>query len=330
MPQRPVFHPPSAEGFRIDDLLLPWGTTHAALRQALAARVDADAGPSGGDLLRCADACGFAAIALECGPGSERQPLRVLTWQLAPYDPKRPVADPRHWTDAIVAALGPPQDVQEADAEEREGAGEGTVLYYANWESGDWSVGLSVFGGQRPETHGVSAAYLYLSWNDTDSAARALLPQVQQRQQRVDAISGGGVEWIRQQLQYEINPICSAEDAASRLLERALSDGPHCDTPKAWAGRLGDKDVAFWRRSDGSAWGLCSRHDTLLFERGQTDVEVNWHNRLPNRFGGQMELDIGGLHLMDQHSSKALTALATEIGRSLGRRLECTESEDNG
>ncbi|HSW13592.1 MAG TPA: hypothetical protein VLI06_12180 [Solimonas sp.] len=331
MRPRPVFRPPSAEGFLIDGLLLPWGSTIADLREALAAR-DLLCEGHYGDVPcgRCQEACGFAAIAVGCEPADENRPVRVLTWQLAPYDPALAIADPQWWADAISAVLGAPLELQEADAEERADAGEGTVMYYARWEAGAFGIGLSVFGGQRAEATGVSAAYLYLSWLDTAAAARPYLAQLQQREQLLAVIAGESPEWKSYRLQQEQYAICAEEDAATRQLERALGSGKHCDTPAAWARRLDDRQVAFWRRRDGSAWGLSTRNDTVFHERGDSAVEVHWINRPPNRFGGQMELDVGALHLQDVHSSPALTEIAGSIGQCLGRRIECTVSEDSG
>ncbi len=328
---KPIFIRPSLDGFQIDEHLFAWGTTLAALDRQLSERGQRRDGEFT-DVPRglCGSAYGFPAISFEPAYGEAERPVRSVTYHLAPYDPRREIADHRWWADAIRAALGAPGEEYVADAEEREGAGEGTVFYHATWTLAGLELGLSTFGGQRPESTGIAAGYLYLSWTDDEAAAAPYVAAAQQQQALLDALATGRVDWHPQSLRREQYRAQSDEDDAARMLERALSTRPVYDTPAAWARRLDERQAALWVASEGRYWGLSTQADTVFFERGQKDVEVEWRNLLPNRFSGEMSLSVASLRLVDEHSSAALSAIAHGVGKCLGRKIDCEESEDNG
>lgn len=328
---KPVFIRPSLDGFQVDTQLFAWGTTMAALNHELSARGQRREGnyeeiPRG----LCGSAYGFPAISFEPAFGDIERPVRSVTYHLAPYDPKREIGDPRWWADAIRATLGPPTEEYSADDEEREGAGEGTVFYNATWSLDGLEVGLSTFGGQRPENTGTSAAYLYLSWTDEQAAAAPYIAAAQQQQMLLDALATARVEWHPQVLRPDQYRAQSDDDAETRLRARALSTRPVYDTPASWSRKLDDQQAALWIASEGRYWGLSTQYDTVFFERGQKDIEAQWHNVLPGRFGGYMELRVAGLCLLADHSSAALTELAKGVAQCLGQKLTCQESKDNG
>lgn len=329
--RKPTFVRPGPDGFRAGDRTFAWGTTLAALDRALRERGEREDGeieevPRG----RCSQAYGFPAISFEPSFGESERPVRTLTYHLSPYDPSVEIADHRWWAEAIVAQLGAPGDEQVADDEEREGADEGTVFYHATWALEELEVGLSVFGGQRPETTGIAAAYLYLTWTDDSAAAAPYLAAVRKQQTLLDGLAAARVEWQQKKLKHEQYAAQLGDEVGQRELERAMSTRPVYDTPPAWARKLDEQQVAHWTTADGKHWGLSTPADTVFFARDQTDIEIEWRNVLPNRFNGQMELCVGGLRLVDEHSSKALTAIAEAVGRSVGRKLDCEVSEDNG
>jgi hypothetical protein len=325
------FVQPSATGFCIGAEELPWGITHAELREALKARGLLHASESDSFLRGyCPQAYGFPTISFEAGATPENRPVSVLTYHLAPYDPQRAVADPRFWAEPLRAVLGEPELVSESDEAERETAGEGTVLYYANWRQGTLGVGLSVFGGQRPEVAGIAAAYLYLSWNDLQASARPYLPQWLGGEARLAAAAAAGVEMQTLTLAYELNPNYPGGDMNERQCQRALAADAQYDTPLAWRNRLDAKQVALWTSRDGALWGVSSHWDTVCYARTEAVPRVEWVNFLPSRFGGYMELQLAGLRLLDVHNSSALRTVAEFIGRCQGRPLECAESKDNG
>lgn len=328
---KPVFIRPSLDGFQVDAQLFAWGTTLADLDRALSAHGQRREGDYE-DIPRglCGSAYGFPAISFEPAFGDVQRPVRSVTYHLAPYDPKLEIGDPRWWADAIRATLGPPAEEYSADDEEREQAGEGTVFYNASWRLDGLEVGLSTFGGQRPESTGISAAYLYLTWTDDEAAAAPYVARAQQQQLLLDALATARVEWHAQVLRPGQYRAQTEDDAETRLRARALSTQPIYDTPASWARKLDDRQAALWVASEGRYWGLSTQHDTVFFERGQQDIEVQWHNVLPSRFGGYMELRVAGLCLLDDHSSASLTALAKGVARCLGRELDCQESRDNG
>jgi hypothetical protein len=315
----------------IDGEIMPWGTTLAELRALLKARGLDHASPHDEFLRgRCRQACGFPAISFqEEGLTAENRPLCSLTYHLAPYDAGVEVADPRFWADPITAALGEPIECHEADAEEREGAGEGSVLYYARWQAGVLTIGLSVFGGQRPEATGHAAAYLYLSWTDAEAAARPYLAEIAATEERLEAIAAGKIEFQVFKLQRKQSPACEGDDVAARRQQRALRGDGLFDTPAAWHRQLKDNQAAFWQSADGTAWGLANRWDTILFQRGEAGMEVRWWNILPGRFEGSMEFQLGALTLNDEPSSRALRELVERVGRQLGRKLEYSESRND-
>lgn len=329
--RKPRFIRPDAGGFQVDGQRFPWGTTLAALDRALTecgVREDGEIAeiPRG----RCGEAYGFPAISFEPAYGEGDRPIRTLTYHLSPYDMALEIADHRWWADAIAAELGAPADEQFADDEERERGGEGTVFYYATWSLDKLDVGLSIFGGQRAETTGIAAGYLYLTWTDDRAAAAPYMAVVRERQVLLDSLAADHVEWQPQTLKHAQYAAQAGDEPEARELERAMSSQPVFDTPPAWACRLKDKQVAHWVTADGRHWGLSTHSDTVFFVRGQVDVGVEWRNVLPNRFDGQMELCVGGMRLLDVHSSKALTAIANAVEASLGRKLDCEISEDNG
>jgi hypothetical protein len=326
------FHTPASGGFDIDGQQVPWGTTLAELRNLLDQRGLLLKSPHDCFVrARCLSAYGFPAIGMqEEGVTAENRPVCSLVYHLAPYDAAIEIANPGFWADPIGAVLGTPREVYEAEKTQRQGSGEGTVIYHAAWKTGVLNLGLSVFGGQRPEDGGVCAAYLYLGWNDLAAAARPYLPQQQARQARLQALAGNAVQWQRVSLEYELDARLPVEDDGERSCRRALSGDMHYDTPAVWRDQLGEKQLAVWTSPAQALWGVSTRWDTIYFPTGYCPANIEWINFLPGRFGGYMQMQLGILSLMDRHDSNALRLVAEFVGKHSGQVPRCVASRNDG
>ena len=309
--------------FPLDDQQLPWGTSLNEAERQLTPR--AWLTPYGGwPNLRspCRAVLGLPTTECELRGPARRKPIVQASYELPPPPGHQGAgpADPAYWVQPLTRVLGPPT---QAGPNPHAYGGSGSVVYTAKWALPLLTVGLSVFGGVRPQESGPASASLYFDWRDVLTAARpfyeaalaesaalaaeyerlALPPQLFDTRQRQAGAYG--------------DPAPAGDAAAQtrwRQSERALYREGLLETPPALQARLSPTQVALWRVPARAAWAVSTQYDTtLLPDDDAAAVELTTLH--PAKGGGNVQLSAGALSLGDAYHAPALPALAQALER---------------
>jgi hypothetical protein len=287
-------------GFRIDGRLVAWGATLAKAAEKLG--LPAHGPRLGYSTLNvcCGKACGFAAVGAELTAYGLSRPVTAVACDLAP--PAREPAEPQVWTRPLAALLGPAsEETTEEVGGRREPAD--VVRYYANWDRGDFSVGLSVYGGPRQVEGGVSPARLWLSWS-TERAAAPYLAEWHAAGASL-AVAARGAEGLRTfQLGFDQHALHGdgREPAGKAKLSReawlALAAPDILLTPAPVAKRLSKRQFALWSNPGMKVHCLSTRWDSVIWDDGASP-KIDWWHVLPAKGPGQSALHAGNWSVVD-------------------------------
>ena len=245
------------------------------------------------------------------------RPIIQLCYELAPLA-GAPIPESGHFTDRLDAAFGAPREAESYDIPAN-GNPSGSVRYYAGWEAGDCSVGLSLYGGPRPTEFGLAPGCLWLSW----SPVMAARPYLAERRARAQALAGreprelSGFRFAAEQLPVFSTGYSSApgyRDASYALYHPEL-----LPTPAAVSAMVGSRGAAFWR-CDGNHWCASTAWDTLVIA-DDASVEISWNDIAPAKGGGFSEIAIGRWTVRDWHNSASIRRAVRHIEKAHGVRV---------
>ncbi|GAB3637995.1 hypothetical protein GCM10027422_35850 [Hymenobacter arcticus] len=317
------------------DQALPWGLT---LEAAKAALPTAQRLPTygGWPTLRCRCPSAYGLPTTECSlraPG-RRKPVLQASYTLAPPPHRGPyVIDPAYWLVPLTQLLGPPSTAGSA-------AGPGTssdVVHWATWQRPTVLLSLSVFGGLRKEAGALSAAGLYLDWQDEWAAAQPAQAAARAQSAALAARIGAGSKLVpfttvQPQGPYfhpdlsRADPYAAAHHPLLRQAQRALYREGLLDTPAAVSAQLTDHGVALWPVPGGTQWAVSTRWDTVLLTPAGPPTDLL--TLRPARGTGGVLLHIGDLQLTDAYGSSILATLATAIEKHVGAAVSRREDSD--
>jgi hypothetical protein len=309
-------------GFRIDGTQIGWGATMAEAAEKL--RQPAEGERVGYSQLRvgCRAVSGFDSVGAELSGHGLSRPVTAIAYDLAlPAD--GPI-EPRFWTGPLCKMLGKPDKETIEDIGDRSNPGD-AVRFYCNWERGDFSVGLSVFGGPREVEGGVAAAILWLSWRIERAAAPFLAdwrtaceslavaakdatkPRIFQVGFDQHALHGGGRE-----------PAGKAKLAREAWLALAAPDV--LLTPPAIGSKLSKRQFALWSNLDMKVHCLSTRWDSIIWDAGVTP-RIDWWLVLPAKGPGQSSLHAGNWSVMDFTNSSSVPEAVEALDRIPGVKV---------
>jgi hypothetical protein len=321
--------------FLYADQALPWGLTLAAAEAALptATRLPTYGGwPT--LRCRCPSAYGLATTACSLRAPGRSKPVLQASYQLAPPPHRGPyVIDPTYWLAPLTQLLGPPSTAGSS-------AGPSTssnVVHWATWQRPTVLVSLSVFGGLRKDDGAVSAAGLYLDWQDEWTAAQpsqaAALAQSAALAARVGAASLPLLFATKQtQSPYfrpdlsRTDPYAAAHQPLLRQAQRALYCEDLLDTPAVISAQLTDHGVALWPVPGGPQWAVSTRWDTVLLTPAGPPTDLL--SLRPARSTGGIILRVGDLQLVDAYGTSTLAAVAEAIEKQVGTAVGRREDSD--
>lgn len=321
--------------FMYADQELPWGLT---LEDAKAALPAAQRLPTYGGWpeLRCRCPSAYGLATTECSfraPG-RRKPVLQASYALAPPPHRGPyVIDPAYWLAPLTQLLGPPSTAGSS-------AGPSTssdVVHWATWQRPTLLFSLSVLGGLRKEAGAVSAAGLYLDWQDDWTAAQPLQAAALTQSAALATLVGPHSQLLpfttkqAQSPYYRPDPSQAAPHAAAhntllRQAQRALYREGLLETPAAISARLTDYDVALWPVPGGAQWAVSTRWDTVLLTA--TGPPTDLLTLRPARSTGAVLLHVGDLQLTDEYGTSALAALAEALEKQVGAAVTRREDSD--
>ncbi|MDJ0367258.1 hypothetical protein QMK33_19085 [Hymenobacter sp. H14-R3] len=321
--------------FLYADLALTWGLTLEATEAALPA---AKRLPTygGWPTLRCRCPSAYGLATTECSlraPG-RRKPVLQASYELAPPPHHGSyVIDPAYWLVPLTHLLGPPGKAGSS-------AGPSTssnVVHWATWQRPTVRVSLSVFGGLREDDGAVSAAGLYLDWQDERTAAQPSLAAALAQSAALAARVGAASKLLlfataQPQGPYfhpdlsQPAPYTATPGLLLRQAQRALYGEDLLDTPAAISARLTDHGVALWPVPGGAQWAVSTRWDTVLLTPAGPPTDLL--TLRPARGTGGVLLHVGDLQLPDAYGSSALATLATAIEKHVGAAVSRREDSD--
>lgn len=286
-------------GFPIGSRRYRWGITLAEFRAQAGAGGETGTRP----IVACDRALGLDTLSAELTAPRADRPVLQLCYQLAPIanDPL-PAAD--LFTVALAPMLGEARTTSEYDLPEG-GDLSGSVRYYAGWEDGGHSVGISLYGAARQTEYGVAPGCLWLSWSP-EKAAQPFLAEWRARANDLAARKPADIVGFRLSVP-QIPVFGGGRGKRSTSLREAnyvLYHPELLPTPPAVSALLGDHGAAFWRCSDDS-WCASTAWDTIVLAAG-SKVEASWNDIAPAKGGGFSEIAIGRWAARDYHGSRPI------------------------
>jgi hypothetical protein len=287
-------------GFRIDGRRIDWGATLETVAAKLAAPRQGER--IGYTTLRvpCGEAYGFDALAVELSGYGLSRPVTALAFDLALPEGGR--IEPECWTGPLVGMLGSPREQTVEDVADRSDPG-AAVRYYFNWERGDVSVGLSVFGGPRETPEGRSAAILWVSWS-IDRAASPFLPEWRAACESL-AVAAKHPSGVRTfQLGLDQHPLHGGA-GSDRRAWLALAAPDILLTPAPIAAGLSKRRFALWSNAQMKVHCLSTRWDSVIWDAG-AGPRIDWWHVLPAKGPGQSALHAGNWSVVDFFDSTSV------------------------
>lgn len=317
-------------GFRIGDVLVDWGTTLADAAEAVGAPAT-DARRIGHSTMRvaCPHAYGFDTLSAQMTAYGLSRPVTALAYELLP--PAGGEVEPAFWTRPISDGLGAPAKESIEDVSGRPNPWD-AVSYYANWNGGDFSVGLSVYGALRKVPEGLSAGTLWLSWS-TELAAVPFLAEWRSACEglAVAAKDAGAIRTFSVGIDQYAYRSDGSEPRGKALGLReatiALTVPDVLLTPKPIAERLTPRAFALWSNPGMRVHCLSTRWDSVIWDEGAAR-EIEWWNVLPAKGGGRSELHVGNWSVFDYAGSTGVRDAAAALAAIRGVTVNYRESYD--
>jgi hypothetical protein len=298
-----------AQGFRIGEMLHPWGTRF----DAIVTNHDRDGHAS--RAVPCSSAYGFDTVYVELSAPRPDRPVTNAAYELAN------VILAKDAFAKLVIKLGQPDSVSREEVPSGVTASNVVVLH-AVWKRGSHVVSVSLYGASRPSDFGDGIGKLYVSWSDTEAAAAPFLAAWRADNEAIARASATAKPTIFT-VQY---PIFDPDYPSSSAAKRALIMPEIFETPSDAAQRLGTRSFALWSDASG-AWYLSHGRDTIkLGGRRTTTVQVL--EVAPAKGSGFAGIEVGSWSVRDVHKSRAIADAAAALRRVPGIRIERQTGHD--
>lgn len=309
-----------ASGFRIDDRLIPWGTTLGDACHLL--DIAADHRGSEEIELRSGLGLGLPVLSARLSAPAPNRPVLAIDYALADVGGFRP----DDWIGAVSDLLGSPRHCGRYELSAGQRPQDGVVLH-AGWPVGDCDVSVSIFGAPRPLEHGQSIGTLWLSW-DENKAARPYLAEWRGKtaQLAADASTLAQIEIYRLDWPAQPSHACAAggvetEEGRQRRRRLLCLHAPDLlETPGEIAKLLTPLRFAIWQPASTRGWCASTLWDTVVVPLDEP-VAVTRIEMLPAKCGGYSALEIGLWGVRSASGSAAIAAAEARIAAFPGVRI---------
>lgn len=298
------------DGFRIAGKLHPWGTRFADIVPG-----EHDQGYSSREL-PCAEALGFPTVYAEVTAPRPDRPVMTVAYELST------ALTPREAFIGLVKALGQPDSIDREG--EADGAGISSwVVLYAQWHRGAVGYSVSLYGAPRDSDYGPGIGKLYLTWRETEKAAR---PYADARKAANEAVARAADATEGTPEIFVVGWDLFDEDYKAPSDDQRALDAPELlTTPAPIASRLGKLKFALWRGN--GAWYLSTARETVLLGLPPHDkatvLEIE-----PARGGGYAAIWVGSWRVRDSYGSREIARAAEALGQVPGLAIERVKDHD--
>ena len=325
------------QGFEIDDRLVFWGTTLSEAKSMLTDYPMLNTYDETRHLhFACNSAYGMPALEFAVSSSALDRPVRQVVFELSDPGYNRMNSKIKFWKEYIGQYLGKPKKTSRHSTFFYPDPSSG-VKFCSSWLDQSIRVTLSVYGGERQTNNGIAHAGLFIDWTDEIKAAQPFIKDYEECEVLLDTLFRNLsdckiYELGSEQKQWHLpdytlsNPHIALSNPILRKSQKVLSCRNLLDTPADLKDVLNSKSVAIWRNDNEQYWGISNIWDTVFFKMKQ-DVPIMWHNVLPGKGPGGMILNISDLSIEDEHSSKPLTSIVSEIECIMDATIHCTISE---
>jgi hypothetical protein len=302
-------------GFPIGSVCHAWGTTIATFHMETGHRSTHSNGPT---IIACSEALGIGTLCAELTAPRPDRPVTQLCYQLAPITGD-PLPDPDVFAQPLTKLLGRARESSTYELPS-DGDPSGSVRFYANWDAGDFSVGLSLYGAPRQTQFGPAYGCLWLSW----APAKAAQPYLAEWRARTKELAArepldiAGFSFGAAQM-----PVFgfggSKANSARREADNVLYHPELLPTPRSIAALTSDHGATFWRFGNAN-WCASTAWDTLVLTTGEP-IDISWNDVAPAKGGGFSEIAIERWAVRDWHGSPAVRDAVAYIERMSGQRV---------
>ena len=326
------------QGFEIDDRLIPWGTTLAEVKNMLTDYPLLNTYDKTRHLhFVCKNAYKMPALEFSVSSYALDRPIMQVVFELSGPGYNRMNSKIKFWKESISQYLGKPERTSRHSTFFYPDPSSG-VKFCSSWLNQSIRVTLSVYGGERQTNNGIAHAGLFIDWTDEIKAAQSFIKDYEEREVLLDTLFSNLSdckihELGSEQKQWHLpdytlsNPHIALSNPILRKSQKVLSCRNLLDTPPDFKEILNSKSIAIWRNDNEQYWGISNCWDTVFFKMKQ-DIPIMWQNLLPAKGPGRMLLNISDLSIEDEHSSKPLTSIVSDIEYIMDVTINCTITDD--
>lgn len=207
------------------------------------------------------------------------------------------------------------------------------VSFVAGWQVPGFRMGLSIYGAPRSTPDGVSAAALYVDWEDEIAAAVPYLAEMDKAERLLEQYATNAEIIGSELLEKDQHPYCTGPNDFAQFDEtlwraqRCLRRRHLYQTPAALAHSMQANQVLVWQNIEEKIWCISTQYETVYFPLSQP-VPISHTNILPAKGSGASYLTASDLGLVSISRSPAMTRLAVLLkGNSLAQ-IRFEEDDD--
>lgn len=301
-----------SQGFRIDGRLIAWGTILGEIAGTFGVHL---LGRSTDRSLQlaCGTAYGFPTLSAALDGPAEDRPVLNVSYELVP-----PRAGAGALVEALVQRFGQPGSSGRQAPPPRSDPS-GAVVEWAQWDLGEITAGVSIYGAPRVVQGGRSAGMLWLRWAEEAAAEPYLESWLQQSAELARVASGlSAIEMFELSIPQSppfFEEARGEEADRQRFAHLSLYRPSLCITPPQVASRLSRNSVAIW--SAGALWCVSTQWHSLPL--GADRPVVAKHVELmPAKGSGMVYLEVGEWSARDAYSSTQMGRIADSLGQVPG------------
>jgi hypothetical protein len=210
------------------------------------------------------------------------------------------------------------------------------VRFSSKWKMADFTISLSIYGCERKNANGSTAAGLFFDIDDDVSIARPYLDGLLRLEESLwSDLSNADVIYTTRTKQfnapffirnYEKN-IVKIDNVSENLRrsQKALYKHELLETPHSILHQLPENGIMIW--TSNGKYFLSSSYDCVNLK--PNDIVFYFCNILPARGGGATRLVVGELEIEDEPNSEVLNTLTKRLEGILGQKAAYREYYDD-
>jgi hypothetical protein len=308
--------------YQIDEIKIEWGETLSNVRTILEKKKVFNS-HGGWPNIRCSciEVFGLQTTEVEIRAPFEDRPVMQVIYEIAPI--KKDFFQKSHspYLEQLTKVLGKPvkhEKMYNQPLLKKEFLWS-AVVFSATWLFEDIRISLSVYGGERNNDSGPSAAGIFIDWIDEKEAAKPYRQLANQIEKDISGrisndliIEKFKLEYKQKRfkvIHYELkDPYIAEDDVELRAAQISLYKPELLQTPEIIQDKLNEYEICVYKIPRMNEVFVSNKWDTTLISLDKM-VKLTFYEILPARGPGGKQLNINDLSIEDSKNSNSLLNL---------------------